>query len=132
VEVFNDGYHEYSAGCGMHVTLSPTDLHNTCVAAGPDFRRGVVGSLPSGNVDIVPTILHLMYIKCVSSNGRVLSEALVGEPDMPGRVELRRLDAHIRLAGGTWGQYLNFVELNGVRYLDEGNGEWNAAAVVAK
>ncbi|MEI6198019.1 MAG: alkaline phosphatase family protein, partial [Verrucomicrobiota bacterium] len=50
VEVFNDGYHEYSAGCGMHVTLSPTDLHNTCVAAGPDFRRGVVDPLPSGNV----------------------------------------------------------------------------------
>ena len=132
VVVFNDGYHEYSAGCGMHVTLSPTDLHNTCVAAGPDFRKGVVDPLPSGNVDIVPTLLHLMDLQSTTLDGRVLSEALVGASAMSGRVELGRLDAHVQFAGGTWMQYLNFVELNGVRYLDEGNGGLKASAVVAK
>jgi len=61
----------------MHVTLSPTDLHNKAVAAGPDFRRGVNSPLPSGNVDIVPTLLWLMGIKPPEPlAGRVLSEAL--------------------------------------------------------
>ena len=129
VEVFNDGYHEYAAGCGMHVTLSPTDLHNTCVAAGPDFRRGVVDSLPSGNVDIAPTLLDLMEVKTDAPlDGRVLQEALVGETAILSRVELGRRETQIKLAGGTWTQYLSFSELNGVRYLDEGNGQWTSSS----
>lgn len=123
IEVFNDGYPEYAAGGGMHVTLSPTDLHNTCVAAGPDFRAGVVDSLPSGNVDIAPTLLYLMNVPMqMPLDGRVLSEALNGTDSTLGKVELGRRDASIRLAAGTWEQHLNFIELNGVRYFEEGNG----------
>ena len=125
IEVFNDGYHEYSAGCGMHVTLSPTDLHNTCAAAGPDFRSGVVDPLPSGNIDVVPTLLWLMNVKPAQPlDGRVLSEALVGSGPPLQTVQLEHREAHGTVAGGTWDQYLNFTELNGVRYLDEGNGKW--------
>ncbi len=128
VEVFNDGYHEYTAGCGMHVTLSPADLHNTCVAAGPDFRQGVVDPLPSGNVDIVPTFLWLMNIPSETPlDGRVLSEALVENGPPLQNVELERRDASALLAGGKWDQYLIFTELNGVRYLNEGNGRWTTA-----
>jgi arylsulfatase A-like enzyme len=128
VEVFNDGYHEYTVGCGMHVTLSPTDLHNTCVAAGPDFRRGVVDSLPSGNVDIAPTLLWLMNIQPEQArDGRVLSEALVGSDLSLGKVNLEHQESHVELPGGTWNQYLTFTELNGVRYLSEGNGRWTPA-----
>jgi arylsulfatase A-like enzyme len=132
VEVLNDGYHEYTAGCGMHVTLSPTDLHNTCVAAGPDFRRGVVDPLPSGNVDIAPTLLELMNIKTETPlDGRVLSEALKDHAASVGNVELGRRDSQAKPAGGTWNQYLLFTELNGVRYLDEGNGQWTASSALS-
>jgi hypothetical protein len=125
IEVFNDGYKEYSAGGGMHVTLSPTDLHNTCVAAGPDFRAGVVDSLPSGNVDIAPTLLHLMNVPGEKSlDGRVLTEALSGGTAKLGRVELGRRSVSVKLVRGSWEQHLNFIELNGVRYIDEGNGAW--------
>ena len=133
VEVLNDGYHGYTPGCGMHVTLSPTDLHNTCVAAGPDFRVGVVDSLPSGNVDIAPTLLSLMNVKTEPPlDGRVLSEALLVGPVAPGKVELGRRTARVNLPGGTWEQHLNFIELNGVRYLDEGNGRWTASGTSAE
>ena len=125
IEVFNDGYHEYSAGCGMHVTLSPTDLHNTCVAAGPDFRRGVADSLPSGNVDIAPTLLHLLGIAPAARlDGRVLTEALVENPNSVGHVERGHRETEVKVAGGIWSQYLKFTELGGVRYLEEGNGQW--------
>ena len=125
VEMVSDGYTAYAIGGGMHVTLSPTDLHNTAVAAGPDFRRGVVSPIPSGNVDIVPTFLWLMDLKPpVPLDGRVLSEALVGAgPPLHG-VELGRLEAKQEMKTGIWKQYLRFTEVNGVRYLEEGNGSW--------
>ena len=64
-------------GQGTHACLSPTDLHNTLVAAGPDFRTGWVDQTPSGNVDLAPTILHLLKIAApVRMDGRVLTEAL--------------------------------------------------------
>jgi arylsulfatase A-like enzyme len=126
IEVFNDGYHEYAAGGGMHVTLSPTDLHNMCVAAGPDFLRGVTDPLPSGNVDIAPTLLWLMNVPPETPlDGRVLHEALRDGVVSVGKVKLDRRDARVHLAGGRWSQYLTFTELNGVRYLDEGNGQWS-------
>ncbi len=124
-EVVNDGYTEYKAGEGMHVTLSPTDLHNFCVAAGPDFRRGVTSPIPSGNVDIAPTLLWLMGIPSAETlDGRVLSEALLGESPPLRSVQLGRRDAQSELENGTWKQYLKFTEVNGVRYLEESNGVW--------
>jgi hypothetical protein len=133
VEVYNDGYQEYTPGCGMHVTLSPTDLHNTCVAAGPDFRAGVVDTLPSGNVDIAPTLLWLMNVKPQASlDGRVLREALRGQMGSAGKVELGRIDSKANLPGGTWTQYIRYTELNGERYLEEGDGQWTAVAPVAR
>ena len=128
VEIVNDGT-AYRAGQGMHVTLSPTDLHNIAVANGPDFRHGVTDRFPSGNVDIAPTLLWLMGIKPPEKlDGRVLSEALAEPgPEVRG-AEVNRLDARADLADGTWLQYLKFTELNGVRYLEEGNGHWQPAA----
>jgi arylsulfatase A-like enzyme len=129
VEVVNDGYADYHPGGGMHVTLSPTDLHNTAVAAGPDFRRGFNSPLPSGNVDIVPTLVHLMGLKPPAPlDGRVLSEALVGETKSLIEVKPGRREAEAALKDGAWKQYLKYTEVNGVRYLEEGNGHWTPAA----
>ncbi len=128
-EIVNDGYAEYKSGDGMHVTLSPTDLHNIAVAAGPDFRRGVTSPIPSGNVDIVPTLLWLMNLKPATPlDGRVLSEALVGDAPSLRAVELGRREARYDFKDGFWKQYLKFTEVNGVRYLEEGNGTWTPRA----
>src|SRR6266480_7205246 len=48
------------AGKGTHATLSRFDMHNTLIAVGPDFRGGQVDDLPSGNVDLAPTILRIL------------------------------------------------------------------------
>ena len=124
-DVTNDGYAEYHAGGGMHVTLSPTDLHNLAIAAGPDFRRGVTSLLPSGNVDIVPTLLWLMAIRPPEPlDGRILTEALLGEATSIKSIDSKRIEARAEFGGGRWQQYLNYTEVHGVRYLDEGNGTW--------
>ena len=109
---------------GNHASLSPYDMHNTLVAAGPDFRRGVMNTLPSGNTDIAPTVLWLLGLRdeAKKMDGRVLGEALIIDAPPLKSYELRRLTAHRETGAGTWAQYLQVSEVNGVRYLDEGNG----------
>src|SRR4029450_5656109 len=69
-----------AAGKGTHATLSRFDMHNTLIAAGPDFQRGQADDLPTGNVDLAPTILSILRIKPPQrSDGRILSEALVNK-----------------------------------------------------
>src|SRR5205809_1626841 len=68
-----------AAGQGTHATLSPFDMHNTLIAAGPDFKRGEVDDLPSGNVDLASTILQILGIRTPEKmDGRILSEAMTG------------------------------------------------------
>ena len=79
------------AGKGTHATLSRFDMHNTLVAAGPDFRRGQTDDLPTGNVDVAPTILHILGIKASQEmDGRVLSEAIVSVDQVPAAEEQRK------------------------------------------
>ncbi len=110
---------------GNHASLSPYDMHNTLVAAGPDFRRGVTDTLPSGNTDLAPTILWLLglHSDALKMDGRVLGEALSGDDPALKSYDTQRLTARRETAGGVWEQYLQVSEVNGVRYLDEGNGE---------
>src|ERR1700757_1004389 len=68
-----------AAGKGTHATLSRFDMHNTLIAAGPDFRRGETDDLPSGNIDLAPTILKILGITTPDPmDGRVLGEVMTG------------------------------------------------------
>jgi len=115
-----------STKVGNHASLSPYDMHNTLVAAGPDFRPGVVDTLPSANTDLAPTILWILGLQeeAAHMDGRVLGEALAGDAPPLRSYDIRRLHARRATVGGAWEQYLQVSEVNGVRYLDEGDGEF--------
>ncbi len=67
-----------AAGKGTHATLSRFDMHNMLIAAGPDFRHGETDDLPTGNIDLAPTILQILGSKAPTKmDGRVLSEAMI-------------------------------------------------------
>src|SRR5207248_8959881 len=59
---------EYAGGLlgtsyrGMHGSFSPRDVHNTFLAAGPDFREGFKDPLPTGNVDLAPTVAAILGV----------------------------------------------------------------------
>jgi predicted AlkP superfamily pyrophosphatase or phosphodiesterase len=113
------------AGEGTHATLSRFDMHNTLIAAGPDFRRGQTDDLPTGNVDVAPTILHILGIKASQEmDGRVLSEAMVsGDQVSTGReTETKTIEAKKDFAAGTWRQSMKISRVGSTTYLDEGNG----------
>jgi arylsulfatase A-like enzyme len=112
-------------GKGTHASLSAWDMHNTLVAAGPDFKQGYIDDLPSGNIDVAPTILHVLGVpqpKDSPMDGRVLEEALVGTtpPNAPPVVNTIHASRDIGLF--RWQQYLRSTEYNGRVYYDEGNG----------
>ncbi|PYK04584.1 MAG: hypothetical protein DME66_09340 [Verrucomicrobia bacterium] len=116
------------AGKGTHATLSRFDMHNTLVAVGPDFRRAQTDDLPTGNVDLAPTILHILRIMPTQSasggDGRVLSEALVNADPVPAgeKTEVKTIEAKKDFAAGTWRQSLRISRVGSTIYLDEGNG----------
>jgi arylsulfatase A-like enzyme len=107
----------------MHGSLSFWDMHNLCIAFGPDFRQGMKDSLPSGNIDIAPTILWILGMEPPRKmSGRVLAEALnAAAQDMKSSAPRRR-EAQWKGGGFVWRQYLETSEMGGVVYLDEGNG----------
>lgn len=74
-------YESAQGNRGMHGSFSPRDVHNTLVAVGPDFRRGFLDRLPTGNVDVAPTAAYLLGISMPQAQGRVIHEALLkGSP----------------------------------------------------
>jgi arylsulfatase A-like enzyme len=113
----------YGIGQGSHVSLSAFDMHNTLIAAGPDFRAGMISDLASGNVDIAPTILSLLGIQPPKPmDGRVLTEALLANQTSLPTSKSRHLEAAAVQGSIHWHQYLDLTEVNGVTYYDEGNG----------
>jgi arylsulfatase A-like enzyme len=107
---------------GTHATLSNFDLHNTLIAAGPDFRRGLASPIPSGNTDLAPTILWILGVKPAKPmDGRVLTEALtIAGPKVQVQKPLH-LQRNTKIGDRTWRQYLDISRVNKVVYFDEGN-----------
>jgi arylsulfatase A-like enzyme len=109
-----------AAGKGTHATLSRFDMHNTLIAAGPDFENGLISDLPSGNVDLTPTILSIFGIEGPPMDGRVLSEAM--KRGTAPKSETHTIEASKEFPGGTWRQCLTISKVGATIYLDEGNG----------
>ena len=108
-------------GTGTHGSLSPFDMHNTLVGSGPDLKRGFIDTIPSGNIDLAPTVLHLLGIKPKQPmDGRVLREALAGETGPAPEVKERRQTAERTIGLMQWSQYLQTSEVDGAIYFDEG------------
>src|SRR5262249_34835930 len=65
---------------GDHGSFSPTDTHISLMASGPDFKSGLHDPLPTANVDIAPTVAHILQFSMPDAQGRALEEALQGGP----------------------------------------------------
>ena len=112
------------AGYGTHGSLSEFDVHNTLVAAGPDFQERQVTTLPTSNLDIAPTILHILGLEPPHKlDGRVLIE---GMEEKAGRMETlsKTMQATRKFPSGEWQQHLRVSLVGETIYLDEGNGSF--------
>jgi arylsulfatase A-like enzyme len=115
-----------AAGRGTHASLSRFDMHNMLIAAGPDFKRDETNDLPSGNIDLTPTILQILAIKPVQKmDGRVLAEAMTAATPLQ-KPEAKTIEATKHFQSGTWRQSLQISRVGSTIYLDEGNGAFVA------
>jgi arylsulfatase A-like enzyme len=107
-----------NGGVAGHGSSSPFDIHNTLIAAGPDFREGTTSTVPTGNVDIAPTLLKLVGVSVPASmHGRVIEEGLRSGP-APASVQMTRSTQSARTADGAYQVTAHFSTVSGRRYLD--------------
>jgi arylsulfatase A-like enzyme len=103
-------------GVASHGSCSPYDLHNVLIAGGPSFKKGEESNVPTGVVDIAPTVQHLTLGRqeC-DMDGRVLLEGLKGQ-EMTFPVETEVLETK----KGERQQYMQISRVGETRYIDKG------------
>jgi arylsulfatase A-like enzyme len=93
-----------------------------CVAYGPAFQAGKESFVPSGTIDVMPTVLHLLgYDIPASVEGRVLSEAFAHSPAQPELpVKTHTYSAEASTAVGVYRQHLTVTRVGPTTYLERG------------
>jgi len=93
-------------------------LHGFLAASGPDFHEGATTTLPTGAVDLTPTILHLLGLETsFEFDGRVLWEAMGDPSGEPGDHQSERIGPAIQHAAGFEPQIL-LERVGSTRYVD--------------
>ena len=101
-----------------HGGISPWVIRNTMLAWGPDFKRGATVKAPTSNVDVTPTLLHLLGQggAIARMDGRVMLEALATGPDPEQVVAATHA---LRAQNGGYRAVLQVTEVAGKRYIDK-------------
>ena len=102
-----------------HGGIGPWTVRNTMLAWGPDFKRGAVIRTPTSNVDVAPTLLHLLGLQAAATgmDGRVIVEALVNGPD---EEQVAAETRTLRVQSSGYAAVLQISETGGKRYIDKG------------
>ncbi len=82
----------YPVGGGCHGGLSAHELQNVLVLAGAQISAGAQAAAPAGNIDVLPTVLHLLGLPAADGlDGRILAEALIGDHPEPPKTSKHTL-----------------------------------------
>ena len=89
-----------SALKSSHGSTSPYDMHPLFIANGPSFRAGLVSDLPTGAIDLTPTVLTLLGLPLPGHlDGRVLWEGLATPDSEPGDLSTETLTPQVAGSG---------------------------------
>ena len=118
--------HAYSTnlgpGRGQHGSMSPHETRNIFFAHGPGFKQSDTIGTPTGNVDLAPTVLHLLGLPGGDTmRGRVLHETLLGGPhNIHGLTAIH--EAERSTVDGHFRQAITVSHVGETLYVDEGSG----------
>ena len=110
---------------GQHGSMSRHEMRNTLFARGGSFKRGVRIESPSGNIDLAPTILHLLGIDASAMNGHVMDGRVLREALMDGAAvewDTATYRAERSVGSSAYRQYITVSRIGDTTYVDEGNG----------
>jgi arylsulfatase A-like enzyme len=106
------------SGVAGHGSSSPYDIHNTLIAAGPDFREHAQSTVPTGNVDLAPTLLRLLGLNVPKTmTGRVIEEGLKNGA-APTSVRVEHSAETVKTPNGSYELTAHLSTVGGYRYLD--------------
>ncbi len=110
----------FSRGVAGHGSFSPYEVHIALLAAGPSFKKSLESELPTSNVDIVPTILHIHHLPVPSTmDGRVMYELLAEKNKQPKLVQKKEtISTSASYNGGTYELNVHQTILGKYRYID--------------
>jgi hypothetical protein len=117
----NAGYAgtSFSRGVAGHGGISPYEVHIALLAAGPDFKKAYESEVPTSNVDIVPTILHIHHLPVPAGmDGRVMTELLSSATASPAAVKKETIKTVAKYAGGTYTLTLEQSIVGKYKYVD--------------
>ena len=111
---------DFSGGVAGHGGSSPYEVHIPLMACGPSFKASFESNLPTSNIDIVPTVLHVHHIPAPAQmQGRVIYELLSAKntpkPEDPKKETITAEGKY------KWGKYkliLNTTLLGKYRYIN--------------
>jgi predicted AlkP superfamily pyrophosphatase or phosphodiesterase len=107
------------AGNGNHGSISPQEINNTLILNGPDINKGNGTELPSGNVDVLPTILYFLNIALPSYiEGRVLKESFTEK--ISEDYDVLKIPLTSKTPSGEYMQEIQMSLYNNYKYLDYG------------
>ncbi len=105
---------------GSHGGASVWEIRNTMILAGPGVQHGIASNLPSGSIDLAPTLLTALGLSpALTMTGRVLIEALSDVPS-PGKSPHSASSGPTtdRIVTGNGTASLRWSAAAGHRYLD--------------
>ncbi|MDE1161637.1 MAG: alkaline phosphatase family protein [Acidobacteriaceae bacterium] len=109
-------------GQGMHGGFGRESTWNNMAAIGPDFRTHFVDKDPVGNIDIAPTLAHLLGLDIPANGklrGRAAVEAFTATPSAP--TEPRPQEAIVSAPAKNGRRtVLEHQQYKGVHYFDRG------------
>jgi predicted AlkP superfamily pyrophosphatase or phosphodiesterase len=116
----------FARGVAGHGGFSPYEVHIPLIAYGPSFKKAYEGSLPTSNVDLVPTVLHLHQIAIPAQmDGRVMYEILTEKApaSAPVKSKVQTVETTTKTATGTYKLILeqsvlgNYIYLNSAKVI---------------
>ena len=121
-----DGYagHVFSTGgaknLGQHGSISLHEMNNTLICSGPTFLEGEKILSPTGNTDILPTILSILGEELPAHvEGRILEESFKGS-DNEIISEMKIHEASLSTEFGTYSQEITISSVGQTQYIEEG------------
>ncbi|MBC7721012.1 MAG: alkaline phosphatase family protein, partial [Pedobacter sp.] len=110
----------FSRGVAGHGGFSPYEVHIALLAAGPSFKQTFTSQLPTSNVDIVPTILHIHHLQISTTmDGRVMNELLIEKTKQPKLIAKKEtISTTAKFDGGTYQLNVERTILGNYKYVD--------------
>ena len=96
------------------------EVHIALLAAGPSFKQSFESDLPTSNVDLVPTILHLHQLPIPATvNGRVMHELLINSKTTAKPIVKNDvIETSVNYKGGIYKLLLNRTTLDDYQYIN--------------